>query len=50
MNILTLKTHRVVVGIGRSGNFRTLGVPGEDLDLPEEAAAQVSHQNENPGP
>ncbi|MHC4216899.1 MAG: NAD(P)-binding domain-containing protein [Planctomycetota bacterium] len=24
--------HRVVVGIGRSGNFRRLGVPGEDLD------------------
>ncbi|MBT3344107.1 MAG: NAD(P)-binding domain-containing protein [Gemmatimonadetes bacterium] len=23
---------RVVVGIGRSGNFRKLGVPGEDLD------------------
>ncbi len=24
--------HRVVVGIGRSGNFRKLGVPGEQLD------------------
>lgn len=24
--------HRVIVGIGRSGNFRKLGVPGEDLD------------------
>jgi thioredoxin reductase/ferredoxin len=28
----TLKAHRVIVGIGRSGNFRKLGVPGEDLD------------------
>ena len=27
-----LVAHRVVVGIGRSGNFRKLGVPGEDLD------------------
>jgi len=27
-----LLAHRVVVGIGRSGNFRMLGVPGEDLD------------------
>ncbi|MCP3905671.1 MAG: NAD(P)-binding domain-containing protein [Planctomycetes bacterium] len=27
-----LKAHRVIVGIGRSGNFRKLGVPGEDLD------------------
>jgi len=27
-----LRAHRVIVGIGRSGNFRTLGVPGEDLD------------------
>ncbi|MBT8486267.1 MAG: NAD(P)-binding domain-containing protein [Phycisphaerales bacterium] len=27
-----LRTHRVVVGIGRSGNFRKLGVPGEELD------------------
>ncbi len=26
-----LLAHRVVVGIGRSGNFRKLGVPGEDL-------------------
>ena len=26
------RAHRVVVGIGRSGNFRKLGVPGEDLD------------------
>lgn len=25
-----LLTHRVIVGIGRSGNFRKLGVPGED--------------------
>jgi len=24
--------HRVIVAIGRSGNFRKLGVPGEDLD------------------
>ena len=27
-----VRAHRVVVGIGRSGNFRKLGVPGEDLD------------------
>jgi len=27
-----LLAHRVIVGIGRSGNFRKLGVPGEDLD------------------
>jgi thioredoxin reductase/ferredoxin len=27
-----LRSHRVIVGIGRSGNFRKLGVPGEDLD------------------
>jgi thioredoxin reductase/polyferredoxin len=27
-----LKAHRVIVGIGRSGNFRKLGVPGEELD------------------
>ena len=27
-----VKAHRVIVGIGRSGNFRKLGVPGEDLD------------------
>ena len=27
-----LKPQRVVVGIGRSGNFRKLGVPGEDTD------------------
>ncbi|MEM8738604.1 MAG: NAD(P)-binding domain-containing protein [Planctomycetota bacterium] len=27
-----LKAHRVIVGIGRSGNFRKLGVPGEKLD------------------
>jgi NosR/NirI family nitrous oxide reductase transcriptional regulator len=26
------RAHRVIVGIGRSGNFRKLGVPGEDLD------------------
>ncbi|MEM1221669.1 MAG: NAD(P)-binding domain-containing protein [Verrucomicrobiota bacterium] len=26
------KALRVVVGIGRSGNFRALGVPGEDMD------------------
>ena len=25
-----LKARRVIVGIGRSGNFRKLGVPGED--------------------
>lgn len=28
----TWKTLRVIVGIGRSGNFRKLGVPGEDMD------------------
>lgn len=27
-----VKARRVVVGIGRSGNFRKLGVPGDDLD------------------
>jgi thioredoxin reductase/Fe-S-cluster-containing hydrogenase component 2 len=27
-----LRAQRVIVGIGRSGNFRKLGVPGEDLD------------------
>jgi len=27
-----LKARRVIVGIGRSGNFRKLGVPGEDED------------------
>ncbi len=27
-----LRAHRVIVGIGRSGNFRKLGVPGEKLD------------------
>jgi thioredoxin reductase/polyferredoxin len=27
-----LLAHRVIVGIGRSGNFHKLGVPGEDLD------------------
>jgi len=27
-----VKARRVVVGIGRSGNFRKLGVPGENLD------------------
>ena len=27
-----VKAKRVVVGIGRSGNYRTLDVPGEDLD------------------
>jgi len=26
------KAHRVIIAIGRSGNFRKLGVPGEDLD------------------
>ena len=26
------KARRVIVGIGRSGNFRKLGVPGEELD------------------
>ncbi len=26
-----LRAHRVIVGIGRSGNFRKLGVPGEEL-------------------
>lgn len=28
----SLAAHRVIVAIGRSGNFRKLGVPGEDLD------------------
>lgn len=28
----TTKAHRVIVAIGRSGNFRKLGCPGEDLD------------------
>ncbi len=28
----TLLARRVIIGIGRSGNFRRLGVPGEDLD------------------
>ena len=27
-----LLAHRVIVAIGRSGNFRKLNVPGEDLD------------------
>jgi len=27
-----LRARQVIVGIGRSGNFRKLGVPGEDLD------------------
>ncbi len=27
-----IRARRVIVGIGRSGNFRKLGVPGEDLD------------------
>lgn len=27
-----LLAHRVIVAIGRSGNYRKLGVPGEDLD------------------
>jgi NosR/NirI family transcriptional regulator, nitrous oxide reductase regulator len=27
-----LRAHRVIVAIGRSGNFRRLGVPGEDRD------------------
>jgi len=27
-----VKARRVIVGIGRSGNFRKLGVPGEELD------------------
>ena len=27
-----LRAQRVIVGIGQSGNFRKLGVPGEDLD------------------
>ncbi len=27
-----LKARRVIVGIGRSGNFRKLGIPGEDKD------------------
>ncbi len=27
-----LRSHRVVVAVGRSGNFRKLGVPGESLD------------------
>ena len=28
----TTSAHRVIVAIGRSGNFRKLGCPGEDLD------------------
>ena len=28
----SLFAHRVIVAIGRSGNYRKLGVPGEDLD------------------
>ena len=28
----TTQAHRVIVAIGRSGNFRKLGCPGEDLD------------------
>src|SRR5258708_18298662 len=28
----TTCAHRVIVAIGRSGNFRKLGCPGEDLD------------------
>jgi thioredoxin reductase/ferredoxin len=28
----TVKAQRAIVAIGRSGNFRKLGVPGEDLD------------------
>ena len=28
----TLDAHNVIVAIGRTGNFRTLGVPGENLD------------------
>ncbi|MDY7109886.1 MAG: NAD(P)-binding domain-containing protein [Planctomycetota bacterium] len=28
----TYSARRVIVGIGRSGNYRRLGVPGEDLD------------------
>jgi len=28
----TTRSHRVIVAIGRSGNFRKLGCPGEDLD------------------
>ena len=28
----SLRARRVIVAIGRSGNFRKLGVPGEDLD------------------
>jgi thioredoxin reductase/ferredoxin len=31
-NKTTLRARRVIVGIGRSGNFRKLGVPGENLD------------------
>ncbi|MEQ9453063.1 MAG: NAD(P)-binding domain-containing protein [Phycisphaeraceae bacterium] len=27
-----IRAHRVIVGIGRSGNFRKLGVPGEEKD------------------
>ncbi len=28
-----IRAHRVIVGIGRSGNHRTLGVPGEHRDI-----------------
>ncbi|MBN1476551.1 NAD(P)-binding domain-containing protein [Candidatus Sumerlaeota bacterium] len=27
-----LRAHRVIIAIGRSGNFRRLGIPGEELD------------------
>jgi thioredoxin reductase/Fe-S-cluster-containing hydrogenase component 2 len=36
------RAHRVIVAIGRSGNFRRLGVPGEDLD-------KVSNRLHDPG-
>ena len=29
----TLRSHRVIVAIGRSGNYRTLGISGEDRDI-----------------
>ena len=36
-----VRAHRVIVGIGRSGNFRRLGVPGED-------DAKVHHRLHDP--
>jgi NosR/NirI family nitrous oxide reductase transcriptional regulator len=38
----TLRAHRVIIAIGRSGSFRRLGVPGEALD-------KVSNRLHDPG-